>query len=66
MDNNLPDGFGWDKIPTLIPEYPNMNVVLMSAYRKEGSDFSYKNDNCSFIEKPLNAEKLAQITRFLV
>lgn len=65
IDNNLPDGYGWDEVPSLLPMFPNMNVLLMSAYRKEGSEFSFKNDNCSFIEKPLNAEKLAQISKFL-
>lgn len=65
MDNNLPDGFGWDKIPKLIPEYPNIFVVMMSAFRKEGNEFNYINKQCRFIEKPLNAEKLALISTYL-
>ncbi len=32
LDNNLPDGIGWEKAAGLMEEYPGLQVHLISAY----------------------------------
>ncbi len=32
IDNNLPDGAGWQKVPDLATEYPDMFICLVSAF----------------------------------
>ena len=33
LDNNLPDGIGWEKAAGLIEQYPGLQVHLISAYQ---------------------------------
>ena len=33
LDNNLPDGFGWEKASSLLERYPDLQVHLISAYQ---------------------------------
>ena len=33
LDNNLPDGVGWEKAAGLIAQYPNLQIHLISAYQ---------------------------------
>lgn len=33
LDNNLPDGIGWEKAASLLEQYPGLQVHLISAYR---------------------------------
>lgn len=32
LDNNLPDGLGWDKADTIVAEHPTIQLHLLSAY----------------------------------
>lgn len=32
LDNNLPDGFGWEASASLLREYPGLEIHLISAY----------------------------------
>src|SRR5688500_6843667 len=32
LDNNLPDGLGWDKAAALLEQYPSVQLHLISAY----------------------------------
>ena len=32
LDNNLPDGLGWDKAEKIIAQQPNIQLHLLSAY----------------------------------
>lgn len=32
IDNNLPDGLGWEKMPYLLEKYPACKINLISAY----------------------------------
>jgi len=53
LDNNLPDGLGWDKIDYIRARLPDSTINLMSAYRgfpeELGSDSAIK-----FLEKPIS------------
>ena len=55
LDNNLPDGIGWEKAAGLIEQYPGLQVHLISAYQPamEGSSHAFK-----VWEKPLTLKDL--------
>jgi two-component system OmpR family response regulator len=56
LDNNLPDGHGWDKVCEIAEENPGMKITLMSGQA------NYKLISCkehfNTIEKPLSFEKI--------
>ena len=33
IDYNLPDGLGWDKLPEMYQQFPNIHYHLISAFR---------------------------------
>ncbi|MBL7736970.1 MAG: response regulator [Chitinophagaceae bacterium] len=56
LDNNLPDGFGWDEAVSLVEQFPDLQVHLISAYgpsrpEKLGAGFKVW-------EKPLTLKEL--------
>ncbi len=59
MDNNLPDGMGWDYAPRLVEEHPQTYIALISAYKptqvKMPAGAKY-----SIIEKPLKFSKISE------
>jgi DNA-binding NtrC family response regulator len=32
LDNNLPDGTGWDEAPSIVADFPDIKLYLVSAY----------------------------------
>jgi DNA-binding response OmpR family regulator len=38
LDNNLPDGTGWEKAAGLLEQYPDLQVHLISAYQSNTPD----------------------------
>jgi len=59
MDNNLPDGMGWDYAPHIVEESPQTYIALISAYKptqlKMPAGARY-----SIIEKPLKFSKISE------
>ncbi|MDB5231948.1 MAG: response regulator [Chitinophagaceae bacterium] len=57
LDNNLPDGFGWEKAHEILAAYPGIQLHLFSAYKNADH---YLKDNNNFIvwEKPLSVKHL--------
>ena len=56
LDNNLPDGFGWDKIDFITHSHPKAQLNLMSAY-----NYTYlvpEAEKVKVWEKPLDLRKL--------
>ena len=56
LDNNLPDGIGWEKAASLMEQYPELQVHLISAYQPntpEKMTSSFK-----VWEKPLTLKEL--------
>lgn len=54
LDNNLPDGLGWEYIDFIIKNYPQMKLNLISAYNvPKTSSSSYQ-----ILEKPLLMDEL--------
>ena len=53
LDNNLPDGSGWDKSEWILENQPQANVFLISAYRSSPANKT-PNARLRVIEKPLS------------
>jgi two-component system OmpR family response regulator len=58
LDNNLPDGFGWEKAPQISVDYPFMKINLISAFQPANSLLSKINKNLRIIDKPLSAKEI--------
>ncbi len=57
LDNNLPDGLGWDHVDNLQEKFPNTQINLMSAYRSFPPELQ-KAATVKFLEKPISLGKL--------
>ena len=60
LDNNLPDGEGWDHLQTIFLNYPLTKINLVSAY-KSMKDISYTDPNIRVWEKPISLQQLNDI-----
>lgn len=58
LDNNLPDGQGWQKTIYLAMTYPTLKINLISAYRESSREYANM-VNVKVWEKPLSLKKLA-------
>ena len=59
IDNNLPDGLGWEKMSYLIEKYPSCKINLISAYEYLPPDLKdSKNKAVKILEKPLRLNTL--------
>jgi DNA-binding response OmpR family regulator len=54
LDNNLPDGLGWNEAGKIHNKYPDMRITLLSAY--EASMYSITSNGMDFtrLEKPIS------------
>jgi two-component system OmpR family response regulator len=59
IDNNLPDGLGWEKMNYLMEQYPDCKINLISAYDYLPPDLkNRKNNTVKILEKPLRLNTL--------
>jgi DNA-binding response OmpR family regulator len=60
IDNNLPDGLGWDKMDYLLKEFPSCKINLISAYEYLPPDLRDGDRiiGVSILEKPLRLNSL--------
>jgi two-component system OmpR family response regulator len=59
IDNNLPDGLGWEKLAFLMTHYPSCKINLISAYDYLPPDLAHRNNNTvNILEKPLSLNTL--------
>ena len=56
LDNNLPDGLGWDKIEFITRSYPGVQLNLVSAYKYPHP--VTEAERLKVWEKPLDLRKL--------
>jgi DNA-binding response OmpR family regulator len=62
LDNNLPDGLGWNSAPDIARSFPFTYIVLISAFHPELPPMP-ANANYRVIEKPMTMLELdAQFT----
>lgn len=57
LDNNLPDGQGWDAMDEIVEIIPQIRAYLVSAHRSKSS-FSEKGKNVVIWEKPISLNTL--------
>jgi DNA-binding response OmpR family regulator len=62
LDNNLPDGIGWEIAPQIAEDHKNIFICLLSAYHPAQPDMK-GNTNYIIIEKPVG---IADIEKHLV
>jgi DNA-binding response OmpR family regulator len=62
LDNNLPDGVGWEIAPQIAEDHENIFICLLSAYHPKQPDMK-GNTNFIVIEKPVS---IAAIDKYLV
>jgi CheY-like chemotaxis protein len=60
MDNNLPDGKGWEYVGEIIEKSPSLRIYLISAYRQK-SDFISPSLNVTVWEKPISLNQLEEV-----
>jgi two-component system, OmpR family, response regulator len=56
LDNNLPDGFGWDHITEMKEAVPECNITLMSAFKN--ANHIKHNEDIHILEKPISLNRL--------
>lgn len=61
LDNNLPDGYGWDSVESIVETIPQIRVYLVSAHRSISSFHSKKGD-ITIWEKPISMALLNTVT----
>src|SRR5687768_5995044 len=60
IDNNLPDGLGWEKMNYLVESYPDCKINLISAYKNGTPEIATRRSAVKFIEKPLSLTALKE------
>ena len=60
LDNNLPDGKGWDCVGEIVENNPHMKIYLVSAYYQK-NDFVSPSPNVVVWEKPISISTLEAI-----
>jgi DNA-binding response OmpR family regulator len=64
LDNNLPDGQGWESVDNIVEKFPQMRIYLVSAY-KQRSDFMGTQPNVIVWEKPISLSDLESVDQGL-
>ncbi|HMT27842.1 MAG TPA: response regulator [Bacteroidia bacterium] len=55
LDNNLPDGSGLEQLPEFKNKYPELIIIMISAYDGDKEkEFAERNGAIDFISKPLS------------
>jgi DNA-binding response OmpR family regulator len=57
LDNNLPDGQGWDHVHEIVEKNPHIRVYLVSAYHNR-SNLTEPVENITIWEKPISLREL--------
>lgn len=57
LDNNLPDGLGWEKISDLVEQYPDIHLHLLSGYHYTNISFP-KDAYIKMWQKPISFSDL--------
>ena len=57
LDNNLPDGNGWDAVGNIVELFPHIRAYLVSAHRNKAS-FAGFDENITIWEKPISMQTL--------
>jgi two-component system, OmpR family, response regulator len=59
VDNNLPDGLGWEHNPSIENASPGVNIINISA--NPDSARLHKGPNIHYLIKPINANSIVEL-----
>lgn len=59
LDNNLPDGLGWDEVDNIKDKSPESKINLVSAHRGDRNKWAHK--NVKIFEKPVSLMQIKAI-----
>lgn len=60
LDNNLPDGEGWNHVDEIVNRNPRLKLHLVSAYRSI-KDVTNHGENVQVWEKPISMSKFDEV-----
>lgn len=60
LDNNLPDGMGWNHAEKIHAQYPEMNITLISAYHASKEFKAKLGNSINILEKPISLKDIEQ------
>ena len=60
LDNNLPDGEGWQHSDEIIKKFPSLKINLISAYHPDKRNLNSKS-NVRIWEKPISLRSLEEV-----
>lgn len=60
LDNNLPDGLGWDEAPAILDKYPDLNIHLISAFHPTVPQHAEQH-RLRVMEKPFTQQQLNEL-----
>ena len=60
LDNNLPDGFGWEIAPQLVSDYPEMFIFFISAFHPSRPVMP-ESSRFVVIEKPVSMAEIDRV-----
>jgi len=62
LDNNLPDGMGWNEADNIQRKYPDLNITLISGYSRLNDFNTLVPRSVHILEKPIS---LIDIEKYL-
>lgn len=60
IDNNLPDGLGWEKMTYIAQQFPACKINLISAYQSQPLHMADSSLAIRILEKPLSLNSLKE------
>lgn len=60
LDNNLPDGLGWEQAPELLDKYPELSIHLISAFHPNIPQHADQH-RLRIMEKPFTQQQLNEL-----
>ncbi len=63
LDNNLPDGFGWEVTSFILNKKPTADLHLITAYNNSMFDSKKAADKVRLWQKPISFKKLDEILK---
>jgi DNA-binding NtrC family response regulator len=58
LDNNLPDGFGWEASASILQDNPDLEIHLITAYNNSMFDYNKMCNDVKIWQKPISFQKL--------
>ncbi|MEO6733135.1 MAG: response regulator [Ferruginibacter sp.] len=58
LDNNLPDGMGWNAAENIHEKYPEMHITLISSYHASKEFKAKLGNSVRILEKPLSLKDI--------